>query len=79
MSLESKVKQIFKDVLGISPDEIQPDQPLNQDMGMDSTEMVEITVAIKKEFNLDIGNNAIKKDMTFNQVIQFLQKQGVAV
>lgn len=79
MSLETKVKQIFKDVLDINPDDIKADQSLNQSLGMDSTEMVEITVAIKKEFNLDIGNNAIKKDMTFNQIIQFLQKQGVAV
>ena len=50
MSLEEKVKAVFKDVLEIESDEIKPDETLDQSLGMDSTEMVELAVAIKKEF-----------------------------
>lgn len=78
MSLEEKVKGVFKDVLEIGPEEIKEGEQFSQSLGMDSTEMVEINVAIKKEFDLDIENNEIKKDMSFNQLIEFLKSKGVA-
>lgn len=79
MGLEEKVKGIFNDVLDIGPEEIKSTETFAKSLGMDSTEMVEINVAIKKAFGLDMENNAIKKDMTFNQLIEFLKSKGVTV
>ena len=60
-------------------EEIKPEETLDQSLGMDSTEMVEITVAIKKEFNIESMTNAdIKKNFTFNQVLAFLKEKGVS-
>lgn len=76
MSIEQKIQEVFKTVLDINPAEIKNDQPLDSSLGMDSTEMVEINVALKKEFTLDFANNEIKKGMTFDQVIEFLKEKG---
>ncbi len=76
MSLEDSVKEVFKDVLDIGADEIQADDKLENGLGIDSTEMVELTVAIKKKFNLEIENNALSKGQTFNEIIETLKAQG---
>jgi len=77
MSIEEKLKQIFKEVLDIEPSEIQNDKNLDQALGIDSTEMVEITVAIKKAFNIDIENNSINKSQSLNNIVEFLKSKGV--
>ncbi|MBI4309526.1 MAG: hypothetical protein HY591_04260, partial [Candidatus Omnitrophica bacterium] len=47
--LESKIKAIFKKALDIKENEIIPGAKLDESLDIDSTEMVEISVAIKKE------------------------------
>lgn len=76
MSLEEKVKEIFKEVLEINPEEISLDEKLDVSLGIDSTEMVELTVAIKKAFNLEIPNNEFKKTLTFNELIDAMKAKG---
>ncbi|MDP8264862.1 MAG: phosphopantetheine-binding protein [Candidatus Aceula lacicola] len=76
MSLEEKVKAVFKDVLEIGPEEIKPDEKMDICLGLDSTEMVEITVALKRAFNLDIPNNGFKKTLTFNELIEEMKAKG---
>ncbi len=76
MSLEEKVKAVFKDVLEIGPEEIKPDEKMDICLGLDSTEMVEITVAIKRAFSLDIPNNEFKKTLTFNELIELMKTKG---
>jgi acyl carrier protein len=76
MSLEQKVKDIFKDVLDIQPQEIKETEKRDVALGLDSTEMVEITVAIKKAFQLDIPNNAFKKTLTFNELVALMKTKG---
>jgi len=76
MSLEVKVKEVFKDVLDIGPDGIKENEKLDICLGIDSTEMVEITVALKKAFNLAIPNNGFKKTQTFNEIVEFIRSKG---
>lgn len=76
MSIEVKVKDVFKDVLDIKPEEIKENEKLDIALGIDSTEMVEITVALKKAFNLTIPNNQFKKTQTFNEIVSFIKSQG---
>lgn len=76
MSLEGKVKDVFKQVLDIKPEEIKENEKLDVALGIDSTEMVEITVALKKAFNLDIPNNGFKKTQTFNELVEFIKSKG---
>lgn len=77
MSLEDKVKGVFKDVLEIGPEEIKPDEKMDICLGLDSTEMVEITVALKRAFSLDIPNNEFKKTLTFNELVGLIKAKGV--
>jgi len=76
MSVEEKVKQVFKKVLDINESEIKADQKLDISLGLDSTEMVEIIVVMKKEFGVAIADNDIKKTHSFNQIVEILKSKG---
>ena len=76
MSVEQKVQAIFKKVLDVGPDEIKPEQSLAQSLGVDSTELVEISVGLKKELGVPIGDGEIKKTHSFNQIVEMLKSKG---
>lgn len=76
-TLEQKVKNIFKKVLDINADDISLDKKLDQSLGIDSTEMVEISVGIKKEFGIQLADNELKKTQAFSEIINILKNRGV--
>ncbi len=71
--LETKVKAIFKKVLDIKESEIVPGAKLDESLGIDSTEMVEIAVVIKKELGVALKDNELKKTHSFNDIIGILK------
>ena len=77
MSIEDRVKGIFKKVLDIKPEEIKLDSKLDQSLGVDSTEMVEISVSLKKEFGVPIADNEVKKTHSLSEIINILKSKGV--
>jgi acyl carrier protein len=76
VSLEDSVKELFNQVLDIKPEEIKPDQPLDASLGIDSTELVEISVGLKKKLNVELGDNEIKKTHTLNEIVGILKSKG---
>ncbi|MDP2940355.1 MAG: acyl carrier protein [Candidatus Omnitrophota bacterium] len=76
MSLEDKVKEIFAKVLSIKPEEIKSDAKLYDTLGVDSTEMVEVAVALEKAFGIDLADNEIKKTHSLNEIIAILKSKG---
>ena len=72
-TLEDKVKAVFQKVLDIKPSEIIPGAKLDEALGIDSTEMVEISVAIKKEFGVALKDNELKKTQSFNDIVAVLK------
>ena len=76
MAVEQAVKEVFQKVLDIKPNEIKPDAKLDQALGVDSTEMVEIAVGLKKRLNIAIGDNELKKTHSFNEIVTILKSKG---
>lgn len=73
MNVEEAVKEIFNAVLDVKPEEIKPDDKLDTSLGVDSTEMVEISVGLKKALSLDIADNELKKTHSFNEIVAILK------
>ena len=76
MAIEDTVKQIFNRVLDVQPEEIKPEAKLDQAFGVDSTEMVEIAVGLKKALNVAIGDNELKKTHSFKEIVEILKAKG---
>jgi len=77
MAVEDTVKAVLNKVIDISVDDIKPDAGLEDEYDVDSTEMVEIAVSLKKQLNLDIGDNELKKTHSFNDIVNILKEKGV--
>ena len=77
ISIEDRIKGIFNKVLDIKPEEIHSDIKLDQSLGIDSTEMVEISVGLKKEFGIQLADNEVKKTHTLNEIVKILKTKGV--
>ena len=76
MAVEDAVKEIFNTVLDVKPEEIQPDAKLEESLSVDSTEMVEISVGIKKALNVELADNELKKSHSFNEIVGILKSKG---
>lgn len=76
MSTESQIKEVIIKVLDVQENEIKPDQPMVQCLGIDSTELVEISVGIKKALGVPLGDGELKKSHTFNQVVEIVKSKG---
>ncbi len=75
MNVEDAVKDIFKQVLDVGPDEIKPDDALESGLGVDSTEMVEISVGLKKALSVELDDNELKKTHSFNEIVDILKSK----
>ena len=76
MAVEQKVKEVLKRVLDIKESEIVPGAKLDESLGIDSTEMVEISVAIKKEFGVPLKDNELKKTHSFNDIVAIVKSKA---
>ena len=76
MSVETAVKEVLQKVLDVKPEQIDADSKLDEAFGVDSTEMVEINVAIKKRLGLDIANNELEKNHSLTDIVNILKAKG---
>ncbi len=73
--IESKVKQIIVEKLGVDESEITPTASFTNDLGADSLDTVELIMEFEKEFNVSIPDDMAEKIGTVGQAIKFLEEQ----
>lgn len=75
MNKTQKIYEVFKTVLDIEPNEIKPDEPLERSLGVDSTELVEISVGLKKALGIGLADNELKKTQSFNDIVKIIDSK----
>jgi acyl carrier protein len=73
MSLKDGIKKVIADTLEISPEEVEDGKNLYESIGVDSTEMVEVCVALSKHFNTKIQSNEVSKDSTPEDIVKVVE------
>jgi len=68
MEVKSKVKEVIVNLLKIRPEELRDDVPLQEGIGVDSTEMVETLIALEKAFGTKLSPKEITKTSTVNEI-----------
>jgi len=71
MNIRAELLCAMKD-LAIETDHITSETRLREDLEMDSTELVELAVALEKRLSLEIDDAILGKLSTFGEVEQFL-------
>lgn len=70
-----KVKELIADSLGVSNDEIEPAASFIEDLGADSLDIVELVMAIEKEFNIEIPDEDAEKMQTIGDAVLYLKER----
>lgn len=61
---------------GISAREIKPEVNLIDDLGFDSLDAVEITLALEEEFKIEIPDNDFEKIETVVQLYEYIENRN---
>lgn len=76
MSINTKVKDIIVEQLGVDPEKVKAEASFIDDLGADSLDIVELVMAMEEEFDLEIPDEDAEKLKTVNDVQSYLTTKG---
>lgn len=76
--VESKVKEIIVNKLGVEESQITPSASFINDLGADSLDTVELIMEFEKSFNVTIDDADAEKIQTVGDAVTYLQAKTVA-
>lgn len=72
-----KMKEIIAEQLGVEEDEITPDTSFMEDLGADSLDLFELTMALEEEYDTEIPAEELEDIETVGDVIEYLREKGI--
>ena len=70
--IESKVKKIVIDHLGVDESKVTPESKFIDDLGADSLDTVELVMALEEEFKTEIPDEEAENINTVNQAVEYI-------
>tara|TARA_Y100001970_G_scaffold294360_1_gene451481 strand:- start:12392 stop:12625 length:234 start_codon:yes stop_codon:yes gene_type:complete len=73
--VETQVKQIVVDHLGIEESKVTPQSKFIDDLGADSLDTVELVMAFEEKFGIEIPDDAAETIQTVQNAIDFIESK----
>ena len=73
--IESQVKQIVVDHLGIDDAKVNPESKFIDDLGADSLDTVELVMAFEEKFSIEIPDDAAETIQTVQNAIDYIESK----
>ncbi len=70
--IAGKAKALIAETLGVGLDEVEASASFIDDLGADSLDIVELVMAIEKEFNIEIPDEDAEKIATVQDAIDYI-------
>ena len=70
--IETRVKEIIVEQLGVDPAEVVPGAYFINDLGADSLDTVELVMAFEEEFGIEIPDEEAEKIQSVGQAIEYI-------
>lgn len=74
MSFE-KVKEIMIDTVNCDEDVVTLNAALKEDIGLDSLDAMELSMALEEAYNLSIDEEALQGFVTVKDIVDYIDKQ----
>lgn len=75
MDVKQQIKDTIANLLKIKPQELKDGLSLENSIGVDSTEMVEIAIALGKSFNVKVGEKEISKSSSLEDIERVIKSK----
>ena len=72
--IESKVKEIIAEKLGVDEENVKPEASFTNDLGADSRDTVELIMEFEKAFNITIPDDKAEKIATVGDAIAYIEE-----
>ena len=72
MAVEERIREIIVEQLGVSADEAVNEASFIDDLGADSLDIVELVMAIEKDFDIEIPDDEAEKIRTVQDAIDYI-------
>jgi len=72
--IDTRVKEIIIDKLGVDESEVTPEASFKNDLGADSLDIVELIMEFEKEFIIGIPDDQIESIGTVGEAIQYIEE-----
>ncbi len=69
-----KVKQLICEQLGKSPDKVEMDTKIVEDLGADSLDIVELLMALEDEFGLSLPDEVAAQLHTVGDIVKYIEE-----
>ncbi|MBD3217894.1 MAG: acyl carrier protein [candidate division Zixibacteria bacterium] len=76
MSIESRVRDIIVEQLGVNPEQVTPEATFVDDLGADSLDTVELVMALEEEFGLEIPDEEAEKIGSVKDAIGYIESHS---
>ncbi len=70
--IETRVKEIIVEQLGVDPAEVKPEASFINDLGADSLDTVELVMAFEEEFGIEIPDEEAEKIQSVGNAIEYI-------
>jgi acyl carrier protein len=76
MSVESRVREIIVEQLGVNPEQVTPEATFVEDLGADSLDTVELVMALEEEFGIEIPDEDAEKIASVKDAIDYIDSHA---
>ncbi len=76
MSIESDVKEIIIEQLGVEESQVIEGAKFVDDLGADSLDTVELVMALEEKFNMEIPDQDAEKIVAVNDAINYIKEHS---
>ena len=73
-----KLKDIIAEQLSVEADEVTMDSNIQDDLGADSLDVVDLITTIEDEFDLSIPDEAFEEIKTVGDIVNYVEKNSDA-
>jgi acyl carrier protein len=74
--VETKVKKIISEQLGVPESDVKPEASFVNDLGADSLDTVELVMALEEEFSVEIPDEDAEKIATVQNAIDYIKAKA---
>ena len=75
-NIESKVKEIIVEQLGVSADQVKPESKFIEDLGADSLDTVELVMAFEEEFGIEVPDEDAEKLQSVADIVAYVSSNA---
>ena len=75
MEVKQRIRETIINLLKLKPQELKDDEKLCDGIGADSTELVELVIALEKAFGVKLSSKEVTKFCTLNDIEKIIQSK----